>query len=284
MFATTSEPPTIVECEISAIPAPTTTVSVQTSHLIAPSLHFATKSTQTKLPTQPHSKKMTPSSYKNVTNDDAEPDMAISAQTSPHVTCSPPSAATSTQTESLALTFNATSQTELPFEVHKLTATYDDADTQTEPPAFSDTSPSLALTGYGISARFGAISDFQPTVAVLEPIMRAAIVLNPENSTTNGFIQNHPKTAKSPVLTHFSWADDTESLPIAPPSATTSLKHPRNLSGLCSSSTNPFSSLQRRYSVSISFPSLRFSFFIFHTFIIGSDTHFTLVSLVAIFG
>ena len=52
------------------------------------------------------------------------------------------------------------------------------------------------------------------------------------------------KTAEPLVSTPFNWADDTE----APQTIyTTPTKHPRDLSGLRSSSINPFSSLRRRH-------------------------------------
>ena len=70
------------------------------------------------------------------------------------------------------------------------------------------------------------------------------------SSKTVGFDQNHLETAifsksrpKSPVQNCFSWADDASALPTSP-----TLPHPpRDLSGLRSSTANPFSSLKRRH-------------------------------------
>ena len=67
------------------------------------------------------------------------------------------------------------------------------------------------------------------------------------------FTENHQKTEKSanfnqnhsklPVLERLDWADDATELPLL---ATAPMKQPRDLSGLRSSSTNPFVSLRRR--------------------------------------
>jgi hypothetical protein len=57
------------------------------------------------------------------------------------------------------------------------------------------------------------------------------------------FTQNLPETSKTPVSDRFIWADDVESPAMT---HTTPTKYPRDLSGLRSSMTNPFSSLRRR--------------------------------------
>ena len=72
-------------------------------------------------------------------------------------------------------------------------------------------------------------------------------------SASGDFTENHQKVEKYPisiqnspeslVSTRFSWADDITELPMV---STAPTKCPRDISALRSSSTNPFSSLQRR--------------------------------------
>ena len=64
------------------------------------------------------------------------------------------------------------------------------------------------------------------------------------HSASANFIENYPKSKKSPVLESFNWADDAGALPIIP---TLDQHPPRDLSCLRSNSPHPFSSLQRRH-------------------------------------
>ena len=108
------------------------------------------------------------------------------------------------------------------------------------------------------SSEMGTSSDNEfehwPLDVVPDPIEPNGIALSHETpSRITSFTQKHPKLQESavsnqkhpkvPASDHFSWADDANTLPI---SATATTKHPRDLSGLRSSSKNPFSSLQRR--------------------------------------
>ena len=63
------------------------------------------------------------------------------------------------------------------------------------------------------------------------------------HSASASFIENYPKSKKSPILESFNWADDAGALPIIP---TLDQHPPRDLSCLRSNSPHPFSSLQRR--------------------------------------
>ncbi|KAF8813084.1 hypothetical protein BYT27DRAFT_7271597 [Phlegmacium glaucopus] len=151
---------------------------------------------------------------------------------------------------------------------------YDDASTQTTSPTFqyleiaspapNDASQSPAMPEKEISARLGAKRErssfvtvsrsLTPSLAVSEPLAPHAIVSapeaaeivqkHPESRKSHVSTQKHPETSKTAVSTRFSWADDAEALPIV---STTPTKYPRDLSGLRSSSTNPFSSLRRRH-------------------------------------
>ncbi|KAF8801007.1 hypothetical protein BYT27DRAFT_7116220 [Phlegmacium glaucopus] len=102
--------------------------------------------------------------------------------------------------------------------------------------------PVAALEEKGIQSNPAtSISPLAPHDIVSPPETPEFTQKHPETRNSAVFPQKHPKT---PVLTRFSWADDAEALPIM---STMPTKHPRDLSGLRSSSTNPFSSLRRRH-------------------------------------
>ena len=134
-------------------------------------------------------------------------------------------------------------------------------------------SPPASNIGLQKCTPFTSSSDSpttQPSAMVLVPTASATAVLYPETpSMIADFAQNQPemqesivfdqKQPKSPVLEGFSWAEDANSLPLL---STTPSKHPRDLSCLRSSSTNPFSSLcrrRRKYKNSSYFSNFRFN-------------------------
>jgi hypothetical protein len=100
----------------------------------------------------------------------------------------------------------------------------------------------LPTTGFGISIGFDDGSETSPSYTIPHPIVPDKTVLGHKTSSiTSSFTQNHSEPPKSPISECFSWADDAE-----PPTmtSTTPTKHPRDLSGLRSSSAYPFSSLR----------------------------------------
>ncbi|KAF8802912.1 hypothetical protein BYT27DRAFT_7260665 [Phlegmacium glaucopus] len=156
----------------------------------------------------------------------------------------------------------------------KLATIYNDASTQTTfptcqhfeitAPTPNDTSHTPAMPENEISAGFSAKRERSPSVAisgsstpalaVSEPIAPHSIVSapeaaeiiqkHPESQKSHVSTRKHPETSKTAVSTRFSWADDAEALPIV---STTPTKYPCDISGLCLSSTNAFSSLRRRH-------------------------------------
>lgn len=78
------------------------------------------------------------------------------------------------------------------------------------------------------------------TLPETSPTKACLIQNQPKFHESTSFGQNHLKPCIAEPL---SWADGAGGLPI---SSITHLKHPRNFSGLHSSSKNPFSSLRRR--------------------------------------
>ena len=85
----------------------------------------------------------------------------------------------------------------------------------------------------------GDVFMTEPPAAILESPTGAAIILALKNPSKTAEISQ--KQPESPVSEHFKWTDDTDSLPT---SSIAHMKHPHNLSGLHSSSMNPFSSLR----------------------------------------
>ena len=110
------------------------------------------------------------------------------------------------------------------------------------------------LTGFEKATGFDNGFVNSPSHASLDPVAPNGTVLGHETwSKESGltqkqpkltvFNQNCPETHKTLISERFNWADDAE----APQTTlTTHTKHPRDLSGLRSSSMNPFSSLRRR--------------------------------------
>jgi hypothetical protein len=114
------------------------------------------------------------------------------------------------------------------------------------------TSPLTALTDYVSSTKYNTALENPTLTAVPELTTPAGTIdklhITTVNSSTPGNAigkaELHSKTLETPVLAHFNWSDESESLPVPPKIPP---NHPRDLSGLRSSSTNPFSSLRRRH-------------------------------------
>jgi hypothetical protein len=111
-----------------------------------------------------------------------------------------------------------------------------DTSAQTDPPAIT-TTPIFVQTDVPTI----------PTLNDMSPSPTFSPHTTPSPSSTPANTQNeypdHPEPAKSPISERFNWADDIDS---SPRTCTTPTKHPRDLSGLRSLTTNPFSSLKRR--------------------------------------
>jgi hypothetical protein len=134
------------------------------------------------------------------------------------------------------------------------------SDVFSQPTATSTTSsssqpPSPPGTGHQKSVLLRDVSQSESPIEFLAstPII-SAFKTRPESAIfvenckkveiTPHLAQNHPETLKPPVSKRFNWADEAGSLPIS----TTLPQHPpRDLSGLRSTSTDPFSSLRRRH-------------------------------------
>jgi hypothetical protein len=82
-----------------------------------------------------------------------------------------------------------------------------------------------------------------PVVTIYKPCTPTVNVTTPENTTTTAeFNQKYPETNKALISGAFNWADNAGS---SPTTFIIPTKHPHDLSSLRSSSSNPFSSLQR---------------------------------------
>ena len=133
--------------------------------------------------------------------------------------------------------------------------------TQTNPTMFAVVSPSPAPFENRENSKIHSTSENLPNITVISSSAPPIAILNPVecSTTTTAFetcptttgctqkLEKHPiatqKTPESVVSTRFNWADDANSFPISSMMPT---KYPRDLSGLRSSSANPFSSLRRR--------------------------------------
>ena len=122
-----------------------------------------------------------------------------------------------------------------------------------QPPATPTTASSQpkVVTLHQKSEQLGVAFESQSSPGSPEPsYIVSALKTRP---TSPGFTKKDQKTEKPliftqnspepPVSTHFDWADDAKDLST---SFIVPTKYPRDLSGLRSSSTNPFSSLRRR--------------------------------------
>jgi hypothetical protein len=107
------------------------------------------------------------------------------------------------------------------------------------------------VPGHEKNVLLRAVFDSKPPTE--SPVSTTIVSALENHSETASFMEKHQKDEKShiftqktpdsPISARFNWSDDAYEPPIL---STVPTKHPRDISGLRSSSKNPFSSLRRR--------------------------------------